>query len=248
MLDDKLPVTLQYQLRSLLLKKIESKEWAPGAQIPSERELCEEYAISRMTVREVLKGLVHEKILVRKQGKGTFVAMPQFEHEFTSSFSLSQEIQREGLHSNFELLSLKLEPAEPTHHEIFGLAAEGQVYAITRLRYIGESIFAWEVSYVPSELLIGVTEEQMQNEGLHMSIYRQSGLMVEEADVESEAVNCPNAIAELLHIKKQQAVFHIVSVEKAEKRVVAYTESYVRSDLYKYKYNKIMRKKTEWRY
>src|SRR5690606_3130820 len=103
MLDEHSPMTLQYQLRVALLKKIETKEWEPGVKIPSERELCTAYGVSRMTVREVLKELVHEQYLVRKQGKGTFVALPQFGHEFTSSFSLSQEIEREGLDSTFEL-------------------------------------------------------------------------------------------------------------------------------------------------
>src|SRR5688572_26061855 len=120
-LDETLPMTLQYQLRSKLLEKMEQKCWTPGAKIPSERELCEEYGVSRMTVREVLKDLVQEGYLVRKQGKGTFVSLPKFEHEFTSSYSLSQEIEKEGLHSKFRMLGFQKKPASPFFQRLFGM-------------------------------------------------------------------------------------------------------------------------------
>lgn len=243
MLDENSPMTLQYQLRMALLQKIESKEWPPGSKIPSERELCNEYGVSRMTVREVLKELVHERCLVRKQGIGTFVAIPQFGHEFTSYFSLSQEIEKEGLDSRFELQELKLEYTSPHLAEVFGEEASDRTYVISRLRYIGKTRFAWEVSYVPYELLRDVTVEQLETEGLYFSIYRQSGLMAEEAEVESEAVNCPGDIAEQLQIKKRQAVLHMLSTARGQGRILAYTESYVRSDLYKYKYKQILRKR-----
>ena len=76
MLDSNLPVSLQYQLREIMFEKLNSGEWKEGEMIPSEHELCEEYGVSRITVREVLKELVQSGYLKRKQGKGTFVSKP----------------------------------------------------------------------------------------------------------------------------------------------------------------------------
>src|SRR5690606_34330224 len=124
MLDDTLPVTLQYQLRMKLMEKIEGKIWSPGTQIPSERELCSEYGVSRMTVREVLKELVQDGYLSRKQGKGTFVTLREFKHELTSSYSLSEELEREGVNSNFKIISFDQCAAPEFLQEKLGLSGE----------------------------------------------------------------------------------------------------------------------------
>ncbi|MBN2980441.1 MULTISPECIES: GntR family transcriptional regulator [Cohnella] len=243
MLDDKLPVTLQYQLRSALLEKIERRVWSPGAQIPSERELCEEYGVSRITVREVLKELVQKGYLVRKQGKGTFVSVPRFVNEFTSSYSLSEEIEKEGLTSDFKILSFKTCSPSPELQKLLGLAPSEPVWELTRLRLIGNEPFAWERAYTPWSVMEGAGEEQLEKEGLYLTIFRCSGLMAEEAEVESEAVNCPAELVPLLQLKKNAAVMHLTRVTKAQQRNIEYCESYVRSDRYKYRYRQILRKK-----
>ncbi|MFS0723991.1 GntR family transcriptional regulator [Paenibacillus sp. 1P07SE] len=243
MLDDTLPVTLQFQLRSKLLEKIDGRVWTPGTQIPSERELCADYGVSRITVREVLKTLVQEGYLIRKQGKGTFVAMPKFEHELTSSYSLSQEIEKEGLQSQFQMLGFRRYPVPDRLKPILGLSGEDEVCEITRLRLISDELFAWERAYTPGVLLEGVTEERIAKSGLYFSIYRSSGFRAEEAEVEVEAVNCPDEIASLLKIKKQAAVLYLRRLTTAQQRCIEYCESYVRSETYKYKYKQQLRKK-----
>ncbi|MBB6733287.1 GntR family transcriptional regulator [Cohnella zeiphila] len=243
MLDDNLPMTLQYQLRSKLLEKIESRFWSPGSQIPSERELCDEYGVSRITVREALKELVQEGYLVRKQGKGTFVSLPKFVNELSSTYSLSQEIEKEGLSSDFQLISFR--KCSPTQQlkAVFALSATDSLYEITRLRSIGSEPFAWERAYTPCSLMEGADEEQLQKEGLYFTIFRCSGLMAEEAEVEAEAVNCPADIAAQLQLKKNSAVLHLTRVTTAQNRCVEYCESYIRSEKYKYKYKQTLRKK-----
>ena len=243
MLDDTLPVTLQFQLRGKLLEKIDGRVWTPGTQIPSERELCAEYGVSRITVREVLKTLVQEGYLTRKQGKGTFVALPKFEHELTSSYSLSQEIEKEGLDSHFQMLSFRRISAPGHVQAVFGLSSSDEVCEITRLRFIGGELFAWERAYTPSTLMMDATEAQVEKEGLYFTIYRCSGLMAEEAEVEVEAVNCSDEIAALLKLKKKAAVLYLRRVTTAKERCIEYCESYVRSETYKYKYKQRLRKK-----
>ncbi|SDC15101.1 GntR family transcriptional regulator [Paenibacillus sp. UNCCL117] len=243
MLDGTLPVTLQYQLRSKLLENMANKIWAPGSQIPSERELCDEYGVSRMTVREVLKDLVQEGYLVRKQGKGTFVAIPKFEHEFTSTYSLSQVIEKVGLQSYFKVLSFKLEKASGHLQQALGLSAEENVYELIRLRYVNEELFECERAYVPASLMEGVTEEQLDRDGLYPTIFNLSGLMADEAEVEAQAINCPADVAKWLQLKKNAAVMHLTRITTAHNRRIAYCEIYIRSETYKYRYKQTLRKK-----
>ena len=61
------------QIRQDIIHKIESMEYRPNQVIPSENELCASYGVSRITVRKAIDELVHEGLLYRIKGKGSFV-------------------------------------------------------------------------------------------------------------------------------------------------------------------------------
>jgi len=67
-------VPLYRQIKRLITESLVSGEWAPGSPIPSEMELAQRYSVSQGTVRKAVSELASQKILVRHQGKGTFVA------------------------------------------------------------------------------------------------------------------------------------------------------------------------------
>ena len=73
-INPKIPIPIYYQLKQLIKEQIEGGELQPGDQIPTEDELCRRYGISRTPVRQALSDLVHEGLLVRTPGRGTFVA------------------------------------------------------------------------------------------------------------------------------------------------------------------------------
>lgn len=72
-IDRKSPVPIYHQLRRLIEGRIEKGLWRPGDRIPTERELCETYGISRSPVRQALNELAQEGLVIRKPGLGTFV-------------------------------------------------------------------------------------------------------------------------------------------------------------------------------
>lgn len=65
---------LYLQIKSLLERSLEAREWQPGEAIPSEMELARRYAVSQGTVRKAIDALAADNLVVRRQGKGTFVA------------------------------------------------------------------------------------------------------------------------------------------------------------------------------
>ena len=71
MIDDRLPK--YYLVKKSVVEKIENEEFQPGEPIPSERELMEDYQVSRITIRKAIEELVAEGYLYKVQGKGTYV-------------------------------------------------------------------------------------------------------------------------------------------------------------------------------
>src|SRR2546422_9673494 len=65
---------LYQQIKTLIVRSLQAAEWRPGEAIPSETELASRFQVSQGTVRKAIDELASENLLVRRQGKGTFVA------------------------------------------------------------------------------------------------------------------------------------------------------------------------------
>jgi GntR family transcriptional regulator len=90
---------LYQQIKVLMLHSLQSGEWKPSAAIPSEMELAVRFKVSQGTVRKAIDELAAENLLVRRQGKGTFVAThaeQQVQYRFLRLFPDSGDLQREG--------------------------------------------------------------------------------------------------------------------------------------------------------
>lgn len=71
---------LYQQIKALILQSLQSGEWKPGESIPSEMELAARYRVSQGTVRKAIDELATDNLVVRRQGKGTFVATHSEQH------------------------------------------------------------------------------------------------------------------------------------------------------------------------
>src|SRR5690242_20077656 len=75
------PEPLHRQLAERLADSIRSRAFKPGERLPSESELAQRYGVSRITLRQAVGALVQQQLVVRKQGKGTFVTAPSVRHD-----------------------------------------------------------------------------------------------------------------------------------------------------------------------
>src|SRR6187402_504367 len=71
---------LYQQIKGLILQSLETGEWKPGEAIPSEMDLAGRFRVSQGTVRKAIDELAAENLLLRRQGKGTFVATHSEQH------------------------------------------------------------------------------------------------------------------------------------------------------------------------
>ncbi|MFQ6786552.1 MAG: GntR family transcriptional regulator, partial [Streptococcus salivarius] len=86
---------------------VDDGTWKIGQRLPSERDLCETFDVSRMTVRQAITLLVDEGILERKPGSGTFVASSRVKEKMRGTTSFTEIVKSQGKKPSSELISYK---------------------------------------------------------------------------------------------------------------------------------------------
>lgn len=123
------------------MDKIQSGEWPVGYMLPTELELCEQFGISRPSVRTALLSLVNDGYLFRVKGKGTFVTTPQRVEESTIFIeSFAEEMHRQGKTTQTEVLEFRLMQPEEKIRQLMGLPEGATVIKLVRLRYCQDHI------------------------------------------------------------------------------------------------------------
>jgi GntR family transcriptional regulator len=152
------PLPRYYQLREIIRERIVSGDWAPGSLIPSERELCERYGISRMTARQSITDLVNEGLLYREQGKGTYVGRPKIAQQLLRLTGFTEDMKSRDQRPGAKVLTAEMWPADDETAERLRIRAGQPVYRLQRLRLADSEPLALEtscISFIGCERLLG---------------------------------------------------------------------------------------------
>jgi GntR family transcriptional regulator len=138
---------LYQKLQQALRDAIQNRVLAPDEALPPERDLAEEFAVSRITVRKALDGLVNEGLLTRRQGAGTFVAS-RVEKNFSKLSSFSEDMISRGRTPRSEWLKRAEGTVTPEESMVLGLSPGTPVYRFHRIRFADDAPMALEYSTV----------------------------------------------------------------------------------------------------
>jgi GntR family transcriptional regulator len=147
---------LYSRLRQALRDRITSGEWLPGEQIPTIRELGDQYGVSRITVVQALDALARERLLVRWQGKGVFVGQPRDDGPHGPLLSFSEAATRLGHLPGSRLLEVRTESASSALQARLDLRPDQGVVVVERLRTLDHEPVAIQRSYLPEYLVPGI--------------------------------------------------------------------------------------------
>ncbi len=123
------------RLKDTIRAGIAAGEWKTGEAIPSERELCTAYGISRMTTRQAIGDLVHEGVLTRQQGRGTFVAQPRFAQRLRYLTGFTADMAARGIVATSRVLELRLAPAPEDVAGELAVTVGGPLVFVERIRF-----------------------------------------------------------------------------------------------------------------
>lgn len=230
MIDKSSPIPVYYQLKTDLVSKISAGVWKPGECISSERELCEIYGVSRMTIRQAIGELVQEGILLRLKGKGTFVCEHTVKQQDMMSFT--EMTKSVGELKNQVIEFSKINTPESLE-DIFPLE---ELYKIKRKRIVDNECIALETVYIPVDYC-GYIDEKML-EGSLFKILEDFGYLVDYSDSSIKSIIANDNLKDIFKVGDNVPMLQIDSTTyDARNKVIFYEKAIYRSDKFILKVN-----------
>lgn len=228
-----LPAPLYHRAFGLLYQRIAEGTYGPGDQLPTEDELAGEFGVSRATVRQAVSELVKRALVVRQQGRGTFVArtMPAPQPRFVSSLAdLIIETKRTGIKS----ASIRhREPVPPAIARRLGITT-GRATVLERTRLIDDQVFAYVIQYLPGHIGELLTAREADRLGVLTALHRK-GVQLGQASQTVRAQLADITVAEHLGIEAAAAVLHAERILHAPDHTpIELVRAWYRADLYEY--------------
>lgn len=227
-LDEEHGLPLYQQLQRGLRRAIEMKLLVPEDALPPERNLAEEFSVSRITVRKALDGLVSEGLLTRRQGSGTFVAS-RVEKSFSKLSSFTEDMAARGRVPHSVWLKKSQGTVSPEEAMSTGFSPGTPVYRFNRLRYADDTPMSLEYCTLPTFVLPSIDAVQSS---LYVAL-EKAGFRPQRALQRLRAVLLTAQQTELLHGKEGDAG---LLVERrgflGDGRIIEFSQSYYCGDTY----------------
>ena len=149
------------RIHDKIKEDVDDGTWKIGQRLPSERDLCETFDVSRMTVRQAITLLVDEGILERKPGSGTFVASSRVKEKMRGTTSFTEIVKSQGRKPSSELISYQR--LHPNEFEIknLGVLPQSHVIRMERVRFADDIPVAYEIASIPEKIIRGFKESEI---------------------------------------------------------------------------------------
>lgn len=224
-------VALYQQIAERIESEIASQKLRPFQKLPSEIELVAQYGVSRITVRQALNLLSRRGLVIRKHGKGTFVAGPAFNHELHELRGIYETIRATGMSLRTQLLDFSPQaPPEPVRAQ---LRTRARVMRLKRLYSMDDIPFGLIVCWLPPE-----AERLSYADAESNPIYgllRMLDLDVMQADLAITGRTAGRRLGSLLGCSPSTPLLVMERVSySADHAVRESTRFYVRSDGYRF--------------
>jgi GntR family transcriptional regulator len=227
-LDEASSLPLYQQLQRALRDIIEKRVLGPDDALPPERDLAEELAVSRITVRKAVDGLVEEGLLVRRQGSGTFVCA-RVEKNFSKLTSFSEDMRARGRKPRSVWLNRAAGTVTPEEALTLRSSPGTPVYRFHRIRFADDAPMALEYATVLASCLPSV-------EAVETSLYEaleKNGSRPVRALQRLRAVLFTAEQARLLKAQEKDAGLLVERLGFLEDgRAVEFSQSFYRGDIY----------------
>ena len=185
--DDDDPRPLYAQVRDELIERIRSGVWKPGQLIPNEFEIAGEFGVSQGTARKAIEGLASERLVLRRQGRGTFVVEHTPSHVLFRFFNIMDDANAPITPDSTEVRA-EIVPATPDERARLDLGADDEVIRIARIRTREAKPFIAETISLPAKLFPGLVDLPAIPNTLYDLFQKSYGILMMRTDDRLTAV------------------------------------------------------------
>jgi len=225
---------LYRQVYDLLVARLVNGQWKPAEPLPSEFSLADELGVSQGTVRKALNQMESENLLVRKQGKGTFVA----EHTQESSlfrFFRYREPAGDSVIPETNVISVKRRDASRKEIKVLALSDNISVVETIRLRHINGRPAIFEMVLQPLSVFPDIDKEKNLPNSLYTLYQEKYGVSIVEVRDELKAVALTKKQARYLEVSTANpALMTERSSINIDGRVVEWSQAYCSTEHFVY--------------
>jgi len=202
-----------HQLIEIIKQNVQEGIWQPGDQIPSEMELCDTYGISRTVVRQALRELESSNTIVKRKGKGTFVAKPKISEGLIQRLTgFYQDMVERGLEPITKVLFQDVTKANDKIAEYLDVPVGTDIVEIQRLRHIHDEPIQIVTTYIPLALSPDLPNVDLTNRSLYEYLETVNGIKIFRGKRYIEAVLANKRAADLLDIEEGDPLVMLNSV------------------------------------
>jgi GntR family transcriptional regulator len=232
-----------FSIKHDLTRRIDEHQYRENDPIPSERELIEEYGVSRITVRRAIDELVREGRLYRLQGKGTYVKAKECAQDLISITSCTQDVINLGMTPRRKVISAEVMPATPELASSLELGHGEDVFRLERIYYADDVPINHTVTYLPYRLFFGIDLYDFSQESLYKVLGDNYQTSLLKATRTVEAGLAKGKMAEFLQVKAGTPLLFFSCITDGEVRgarlPIEYFECWYRSDKFKFYINQV---------
>lgn len=203
-------------------------------RFPTDEELTTTYGVSRQTVREAVRRLQADGLVVRQRGRGTTLARPVLEQPLRALYSLALTVSEHGLAERNEVRAAERRAAPPDVAGELGLAPGAPVVFLERLRFAGEDPLSLERSWLPWSAAGRLVRHDLEHGPLYQALLDACGVRVTAGTERIAPVLPPVADRRLLRMPTGTAAFMVERRAVAGDRPVELRRATVRGDRYRF--------------
>lgn len=227
-------IPLYSQLMDIIIEEIETSMHEDD-QLPSERDICEKYDVSRSTVRQAITELEREGYIYKVHGKGTFVASKKLDQDLVKFYSFTEEMKKLGKKPVSKVLMFEIVGISNKISKKMRMEEGTLAYKFTRLRIADNIPMIVETSYVPYDKFPGITKENLEKEALYDILKNKFQVNITMAEETFQPVLTNEEEAERLEISKESPSLKIERFTYENDDIIEYTISIARGDKFKYR-------------
>jgi len=222
------------QIADTLRERVQRGELKPGDALPTESALQDEFAVSRVTVRQALKQLTQEAIIESIQGSGSYVKAERVNYDIYQLTSFYEKLIDRNVETHSDVRVFEAIDAGQELAEKLQVAVGAKIWHVKRVRFIQQKPVTLEETWMPLALFPDLTWQVMENSKYHF-IEAVKKMVIDRSEQEIVPIMPSEEIATLLALDPNQPILEKISRGFLnDGRVFEYSRNAFKSDDYKF--------------